>query len=934
MIVLDNGDKIQGDASAATIVDYSLHGLDNNTLKQLADGQLADVTGDLFVADSVDIVKTIILVNTDTVARTINLYILPVAGTARRLLPKDILLGVGYSLHTDGESVNIINPVGGIVTSYATHAPSHTDGTDDIRDATSSQNGLATASQITALQEGGDISAYADSPGLITGGAITHGTNVGTFKAASLTAYLRSTNSPTGPLVEVSLAEQDNQAIPSADTTYYVMLDYNAGTPQIVTSATNPYSSGTDYTQISLGKVMKEADDTVHYISGGFNLQDGVQKLHRRGIKLRGFELAEGSVIAYQATDEFTMTTGLAYRGINDWELSPYNSGTTQFTAIYSDGAGGWTEVNRNTIDTDYYDDGSGLLQEIGNNKYSVHWTFRHTDDDHIFVRYGTDSYTRAEAVIAQIPAFPDQLNNFGLLIGKIIAPEGGGAFLVEMVTDKIFIGTAASDHGALGGLDNPADHPWALKEGDFTQDSGILVGTGSGTFQEETGVTARTSLGLENVPNEDATDPANTDQAGATDGQALTWNDTSGQWEPQNVTAAQTSYDNASSDLSATDVQAAITETKIAIAGTPAHYERDTTWKINDRENDRTTIVSPNYLTVNINRSGYVLPASTTLDVNLIASWDDTAVTDWSVASNRAGKDFYIYATVPGSGTVPEFILSPNSTIPDGYTVDNSRKIGGFHCLCVDVGLLGYAFDNARTDVSVLDDYFANHTITTATVEHWLHGFVAGDIIPFSIWDLNHRPKMKVESCTYDPSSGLWVHIYLPSWNGNLLESVYGGTIVDGGNGWHQYRFSQQARAQKALIPEQGEFVSLSIGSPQGVNIDGSADPGTTGGHTATDGLRIVSLIGCEDAVGVMWQWGREGGATNDVGSAWADGFDTNDLNVAGEHHEAPNRPLFGADWADGAGCGSRGSYWGNAALVLSSSGSSRLVSGSRSHR
>ena len=45
MIALDSGDKIRGDASAATVVDYTIHGLDNNSIKQLADGQLADAIG-------------------------------------------------------------------------------------------------------------------------------------------------------------------------------------------------------------------------------------------------------------------------------------------------------------------------------------------------------------------------------------------------------------------------------------------------------------------------------------------------------------------------------------------------------------------------------------------------------------------------------------------------------------------------------------------------------------------------------------------------------------------------------------------------------------------------------------------------------------------------------------------------------------------------
>lgn len=51
-------------------------------------------------------------------------------------------------------------------------------------------------------------------------------------------------------------------------------------------------------------------------------------------------------------------------------------------------------------------------------------------------------------------------------------------------------------DHGGLAGLGDD-DHPQYIKDSEFTQNSGFLVGTGAGTFQEETANVARTSLNL-----------------------------------------------------------------------------------------------------------------------------------------------------------------------------------------------------------------------------------------------------------------------------------------------------------------------------------------------------------------------------------------------------------------------------------------------------
>ncbi len=51
----------------------------------------------------------------------------------------------------------------------------------------------------------------------------------------------------------------------------------------------------------------------------------------------------------------------------------------------------------------------------------------------------------------------------------------------------------------------------------------------------KKTNVTA-SDVGLGNVPNEDATDPYNLDQKGATDGQALVWSDANGRYQPGDV--------------------------------------------------------------------------------------------------------------------------------------------------------------------------------------------------------------------------------------------------------------------------------------------------------------------------------------------------------------------------------------------------------------
>lgn len=294
---------------------------------------------------------------------------------------------------------------------------------------------------------------------------------------------------------------------------------------------------------------------------------------------------------------------------------------------------------------------------------------------------------------------------------------------------------------------------------------------------------------------------------------------------------------------------------------------------------------------------SGYVgtvavrIPAQS-ININTASYWDSAA---YATPANRAGKDFYCYALQNNT-----FVLSANSTYPTGYSASNSRKISGFHCLCVSVGAI------------------SGHTLT---------GYVAGDILPLSVWDLFNRSSATQEG-RVKSRCGKWVMIYLPSVSGSTLVSVNGGTIATGASSpaFHPYKFEQWFARQGEYAISQLEFFAVSDGANQSSNIAGSSNPGTTGGHTATSGRRMISNEGVEDTCGVMWQWTRDLGGYNS-GSAWANAFDGNDSGAEGQHYGAPYRGLLGGDWDSGAFCGSRGSSWKYAPLYLGSSSSARAV-------
>ena len=340
-----------------------------------------------------------------------------------------------------------------------------------------------------------------------------------------------------------------------------------------------------------------------------------------------------------------------------------------------------------------------------------------------------------------------------------------------------------------------------------------------------------------------------------------------------------------------------------LAAATTPAHYERDIKWAATNH-----TLTSPDRMSVNIGTRGYLLDTQLTLNLDTTSNWDDVAN---KTPGTRAGKDFYIYACEPASGSEPDIVLSEESTFPlGGYNADDSRKIGGFHCLCEDV------------------DTIAGHDLTD---------YVAGDILPASVWDLNHRPASEPEGMVYIDGIDKWMDIYLASWSGTELESVKGGTIADGTSTkhFHWYKFVEEFGKIGKQLPMQQEFIPAVKGSPEGTNIVGSTDPGDTGGYDDTTGQRIISNYGLEDCVGVMFQWGGDTGSDGRSAS-WVNEYDADansDNSVAmGQSYEAPNRPRFGGAWNYGALCGSRCSRWDRSPLGLRTSLGARGVSNPRS--
>ena len=236
-------------------------------------------------------------------------------------------------------------------------------------------------------------------------------------------------------------------------------------------------------------------------------------------------------------------------------------------------------------------------------------------------------------------------------------------------------------------------------------------------------------------------------------------------------------------------------------------------------------------------------------------------------------GRDYYIYLCLqtpaqPDQLPTATLVVSLNSTFPSGYNADNSRKIGGFHTLCLAVGSIS---------------------------GHPLSGMNAGDILPASFWDLWHRPTCNPEGMVYVSELDFWADIYLQSGSGANTRSYYGGTITDSQS--YSSHIEDLFRVGKNPLSDE-EFSCAAEGSNQRTNIAGSADPVTTGGHNDTAGRRMISNYGLEDCAGALYQWLQ--GCFSGGSASWAA-----DGNKGSSY--ACNALLAGGAWGAGAYCGSR---------------------------
>lgn len=289
------------------------------------------------------------------------------------------------------------------------------------------------------------------SSGWVSGGSIIDDAD-GTITVAAGTGLIRDANGATETLLYFDWAEEFGANVNLTDNAInYIYAEYNAGSPRIFVDSSKRADTQTN---VLLGTVFRIGTSLHRAESNKQEVGDHAANMVIRLTETTPFARVSGGSVDEVGTRNISVSLGIWWHGLTKFTTTAVNTSTGgTFTYAYQDGSGGFTEVASSTvIDNLQYDDGSGVLAALSNNRYGVHWVYVEQDSEYVVV-YGRDSYTIGDATAAPVPANvpPRFQENHGRLIGRVIIQESSATFeLIESVFDADFDSSVPTDHNSL----------------------------------------------------------------------------------------------------------------------------------------------------------------------------------------------------------------------------------------------------------------------------------------------------------------------------------------------------------------------------------------------------------------------------------------------------------------------------------------------------
>tara|TARA_R110002020_G_C16305693_1_gene773460 strand:+ start:805 stop:4059 length:3255 start_codon:yes stop_codon:yes gene_type:complete len=284
----------------------------------------------------------------------------------------------------------------------------------------------------------------------------------GTVDVTGGVMVLRSAESDTAELKPYDVSGVTNLAFVD-NTDNYIICDYNAGSP-VITSTDSVAAILTLQTKTVLYALTRVGTHLNIIDVRGINV-DYARKNNIKDFKINGFEHAGGALVSDEGSRNFAITASEFYALNQPIVNAPFDTvGGGTFEYLYRDGAGGYTRVAAQTqIDNANWDDGTGTLNTLGNNKYMAHYVYIILNTpSHYKVVYGREQHNSLAQAQAEGVPITESGDIGGLstsvLIAKIIVQAGVDAFEdIQSPFTKVLSSTAVSNHNNLAGLQGGA---------------------------------------------------------------------------------------------------------------------------------------------------------------------------------------------------------------------------------------------------------------------------------------------------------------------------------------------------------------------------------------------------------------------------------------------------------------------------------------------
>jgi len=314
----------------------------------------------------------------------------------------------------------------------------------------------------------GGLDEYIDmiwSAGLYSGFELTDNGN-GTVDIAAGDGVLRTSDSPTAPLVIIAVSGVDDFAL-TDNSVNYIYVDYNLGTPQILAS-----TSVTDFdcwSKCILYKCSRDGNE-IHYLNLMGNNVDANRSYRRKDFETGHIDLGAGGKVSETGTRSIAVTAASYWAILSRIATAAKDTSSSDtYDLYYRNGSGGWTKTTGNTqVSNTHYDDGSGTLATLGNGRYGARFVFATVSEsgDHIAVVMGVNEHkTREEAENEPIPGdLPPEIQAVGVPLALVTVLKDGTSFASILNVEEHTFSTSLpvqhnNDSGLQGGTTNEYFH-------------------------------------------------------------------------------------------------------------------------------------------------------------------------------------------------------------------------------------------------------------------------------------------------------------------------------------------------------------------------------------------------------------------------------------------------------------------------------------------